>query len=448
MKSSYQRALDTIYSLTDYEKQSGYPYSPDRFDLGRVERLLALVGNPQHAFQSVHIAGTKGKGSTSAMVASILRAAGYRTALYTSPHLHTFRERIQVNGQLIARDDVVSGIERLQAAVSQVPGITTFELITALAFAYFAEQKVEWAVIEVGMGGRLDATNVLMPQVSVITPISYDHTMYLGESLAEIAAEKAGIIKPGVPVVCAPQPQEAATVIARIAGERNAPLIAVDEEWSSRSLSVSPAGQRFMAWPKAQPARQAQYSLPLLGRHQQINATTALAVVDQLRRMGVQIADQDISTGLATVQWPGRLEVLGRHPWTIVDGAHNGDSMQKLSAAIAELFPHERMILILGTSADKDINAMLDAILPLADRVWVTQAHHPRAAAPEALLEHIANHGRQAQVVPIDRALETALGQAGADDLILATGSLFIVADIRMQWYKRQNQPCPDTDDE
>ena len=447
MNSEYHAALDYLYSFTNYEQQSGYTYNADRFDLGRVHRLMALLGNPHHKYASVHIAGTKGKGSTSAMVASILRAAGYRTGLYTSPHLHTFRERIQIDGALIPEEQIVSGVERLRTVAPQVPEITTFELITALAFDCFARAHVEWSVLEVGMGGRLDATNVVTPRISAITSISYDHMIYLGDTLAEIAAEKGGIIKPGVPVISAPQPAEAADAIARIAKERDAPLTVVGRDWQWESLDVSSERQSFAAWPTQKPDSRTVVTIPLLGRHQQENATTVLAILSQLRTQGVEVPEESIRHGFASVQWPGRCEVLGRQPWVIVDGAHNGDSMEKLRAAL-QSFPYDRMILIWGVSADKDLDGMLGAILPAADDVLVTQAHHPRAADPQLLADRIHQHGRDAQVVSIDTALDQALSMAGERDLICCTGSLFVVADFRTAWFRRNRQPLPPSDSE
>jgi dihydrofolate synthase/folylpolyglutamate synthase len=472
MKTEYQQALDYLDSFTDYSKLSGFLYSPERFDLKRVERLLALIGAqtggtaPHLDLKTVHVAGTKGKGSTSAMIASILRESGYRTGLYTSPHLHTFRERIQIDGQLISQQQLVAGVNVLRAVAPQVPEITTFELVTALAFYHF-QHKCDLAVIEVGMGGRLDATNVIEPSVSVITSISYDHMMYLGDTLAAIAAEKAGIIKPGVPVVSAPQPPEAQEVIERAAAERGCPFILVGRDWTWENVSSSAEGQQFAVQRSSAspaPSDGAVYRLSLLGRHQQENATTALATVALLQSMGLHIPDRALHAGLQNAQWPGRLEVLHRHPWVIVDGAHNGYSMQKLRAAIdaqsdGALFPHNQMILILGASADKDIDAMFDAILPACQHVLLTQSQHPRAATAESLAERIAasedwgaapgdrERTRPTKipvhVVPIDRALEAALDIAGNDDLICITGSLFVVADLRAAWFERTGQPVP-----
>lgn len=461
MKTEYQQALDYLYSFTDYAKQSGYQYSPERFDLQRVRHLLALMGEhagcnaPHKRFQSVHVAGTKGKGSTSAMIASILRESGCRTGLYTSPHLHTFRERMQVDGQLVSESQVVAGVDLIRAVAPLVPEITTFELITALAFHHFAQAQCDIAVIEVGMGGRLDATNVIEPMVSVITPISYDHTMYLGDTLAEIAAEKAGIIKPGVPIVSAPQAQEAYAVIERFAIQQECSLTLVGRDWKWETLSSSAQGQQIQVWgPAASSHSQPPpvYNLSLLGRHQQENAVTALATVAQLKSLGRDIPDSALSAGLHNTQWPGRLEVLNRSPWMILDGAHNGHSMRKLRAAINELFPHQNVILILGVSADKDLDGIFDAILPVARHVLLTQAHHPRAATAESLAEYVTDRVNQGnghsadlmqQIVPIDQALDTAQALADKNDLICITGSLFVVAELRETWLKRTGQPVP-----
>ncbi len=430
MQSSYRRALDYLYGFTDYEKLSGFVYDPERFDLRRVGRLMELLGNPHRTFKSVHVAGTKGKGSTSAMLASVLRQAGYRTGLYTSPHLHKFCERIRLNGEMISERQVVAGVGRLREVAPLVPGVTTFELITALAFDYFAG-CAEWAVIEVGMGGRLDATNVVIPEVAVITSLSYDHMAYLGNTLAAIAAEKAGIVKPMVPVVSAPQPDEALQVIERVAAQRSAPLTVVGRDWLWESVRASVDGQEFAAWPAADPAAREVYEIPLLGKHQQINAAVVLAVVSLLRQAGVHIPPCAVREGLRRVNWPARIEVLGRHPWVIVDGAHNGDSMQRLRETIEELFSYDKMVLIFGASAGKDLRRMFDSILPLADHVLLTRAHHPRAADPQALLARVVARGRSARVVPVERALDEARALADTNDLICVTGSLFVAAEVR-----------------
>jgi len=448
MVDSYRSALDYLYGYTNYEVQSGYDYSPDRFDLGRVHRLLEHLGDPHRSFRSVHVAGTKGKGSTSAMIASVLRQEGYRTGLYSSPHLHTFRERIQLDGELIPERDVIDGVRRLMDAACQTPGITTFELITALAFDYFARQGTEWAVLEVGMGGRLDATNVVRPQVSVITSISYDHMMYLGDTLPAIAAEKAGIIKAGVPVVSAPQPAEVAAVISSVARDNDAPLVLVGRDWLWESTRASSESQQFTVWRSEAPHIRASYTLPLLGSHQLANAVTAIAAVEVLRTQSTAVRESSVSAGLANVRWPGRLEVLSRSPWVIVDGAHNGDSMHKLIATLADLFRYDRLITILGVSADKDIERMLDAVLPAADHILVTKANHPRAADPEQLARRIRDRGGRADAVPVENVLQRALSLAGPADLVCGTGSLFLVAALRAACFALSGQPLPPSDDE
>ncbi len=473
MRLTYEEALDYIYSFTDYEKKSAYRYAPEHFDLGRVERLMALLGNPQNRFRSIHIAGTKGKGSTAAMIASILRAAGYRTGLYTSPHLHTFRERIRLDGQLISKKAVAELTERLQPSVSRVENLTTFEIITALAFLYFAEEGADLAVLEVGMGGRLDATNVVTPLVAVITSLSYDHTMYLGDTLPLIAREKAGIIKDGAVVVSAPQSPEAMAVVEETCRERGALLFRVGEQWTWQEGETSLEGQSFTVHlnnpphhpttpppsppttqppnhqttkppnhPTTQPPNHPtrhHYWIPLLGEHQLTNATTAVAVAELLPELGVNIPQEAIAQGLRCVQWPGRLEVLSRTPFLVVDGAHNADSAHKLAAALGKYFQYERLLLIFGASLDKDIEGMLKELLPLAHRVIVTQAQHPRAAEVQSLRERVLAWGCEPlSSRNVAEALDCALELARGQDLICATGSLFVVAEVREAWARRQ----------
>jgi dihydrofolate synthase/folylpolyglutamate synthase len=406
---TYKEALAYIYSFTDYEKKSAYRYAPEHFDLGRMERLTALLDNPQQRFKAIHIAGTKGKGSTAAMIASILRAAGYKTGLYTSPHLHTFRERIQLDGQLISEEAVADLIERLQPQIRQIEELTTFEIMTALAFLYFAEEEVDLAVLEVGMGGRLDATNIVTPLVAVITSLSYDHTPYLGSTLPLIAREKAGIIKDGAVVVSAPQSPEAMAVIEETCQERGALLFRVGEQWTWQGGEASLEGQSFTVHlnnPGAQSgdlrpsgarsgdlcpsgarsgdprpsgrqvydflsrgSRRHRYWMPLLGKHQLANATTAVAVAELLPGLGIHISEEAIAQGLRQVRWPGRLEVLSRAPFLVVDGAHNADSAHKLAVALRKYFQYERLFLIFGASLEKDMDGMLRELLPLVHRV-------------------------------------------------------------------------------
>jgi dihydrofolate synthase/folylpolyglutamate synthase len=352
----------------------------------------------------------------------------------------------------------------MRPVVERVPGLTTFELTTALAFQYFARESVDVAVIEVGLGGRLDATNVITPLVSVITSLSYDHTNLLGNTLAEIAGEKAGIVKPGVPVVSAPQREEALVVLERIAAERGAPFTLVGRDWLFRPVMHSLEKQTFEIWsadeqrqlnalPRPAPRsrgrrasghpvnwRPLALEIPLLGQHQIENGAVAYAALMALQARALPIAPDAIREGLRSVRWPGRFEILSRHPFVVVDGAHNRDSAQKLAAALDEYFPGRRVTLVFGASSDKDVPGMFAELLPRVSRLIVTQAVHPRAWDPEELakLARDAQPGLGVEVVsPVAQALESALQLSAPDDVILACGSLFVVAEVRTAWESR-----------
>ncbi len=446
---TYHDALDYIYSFTNFEVTPTSNYSSKTFDLTRMERLLAALGDPHKKFQSVHVAGTKGKGSTAAIMESILRAANHLTGLYTSPHLHTFRERISVGGEMISQNQVVAGVEKLKPLVEQIPGVTTFEVMTALAFDFFATRRVEFAVLEVGLGGRLDATNVVQPRVSVITSISYDHMAILGNTLAQIAHEKAGIIKPSVPIVASPQPDEASRVIAQVAHDKNAPLTTITSDLKFQTLapnkSAGVADCRFQLTPQTHNldsqsftlTRQPNFSplafdVKLLGRHQLANAATALATISVLRAQGVAMPDDAIRTGLANVEWHARFEILSREPYVIVDGAHNADSAHQLTITLRDLFPNARLHFVFGASGDKDIAGMFSEILPNVESLILTRSHNPRAADPSHLADLATRHGVQVSVFPdLATALEEAKQRAGKNDVVCVTGSLFVAAEAR-----------------
>lgn len=440
---TYKDALDYIYSFTDYEKKSSYRYAPETFDLARVEKLLVSLNNPHQRFKSIHIAGTKGKGSVAAMSESILRAAGYRTGLYTSPHLHTLRERIQVNGRLIPQETVASLTEQLQPLVSQVEGLTTFEIITALGFLYFVERGVEFAVLEVGMGGRLDATNVVNSLVDIITSLSYDHTHILGETLPLIAREKAGIIKSKALVVSAPQVPEAMAVIEEVCREKDAELTVIGRDWTWEVGEANLEGQWFRVTTNEFRVTSYELWIPLLGRHQLINATVVVAAIEKLRQRGINISEASVREGLRQVRWPGRLEILGRRPLVVADCAHNADSAGKLKAALEELFTYRHLILIFGASTDKDIEGMMGELFPLAHQVIVTQARHARATDSCVLHQKALTLRREVIVSDsVDGALSLALETAGPQDLICVTGSIFVVAEAREAWSKKQGSEC------
>ena len=472
---TYHDALNYIYSFTNFEVTPATQYGSKTFDLTRMERLLAALGDPHDKFRAIHVAGTKGKGSTAAMIESILRAAGHRTGLYTSPHLHTFRERIRVNGVLIPESGVMTGIAKIKPIADTLPQITTFEIMTALAFDYFAVRGVEFAVLEVGLGGRLDATNVVTPRISVITSISYDHTAILGKTLTEIAREKAGIIKRGTPVVTAPQHEEALAVIQQVAREKGAPLteVSAELEFQVASLRSQASGLKFQVSRKSQDLDSQVFTLeaedlrpvtwdlrlPLLGHHQLVNAATALAAIAVLREQGIAISDGAIRDGLASVQWPGRFEILEREPLLVVDGAHNADSAHQLVETLHSLRAHTPIHLIFGASNDKDIEGMFAELLPHAASLILTRSHNPRAADPVELARLATRHSEQSEespntddrffvaenapqndrvhvsIVPdLGSALREARQRANRDDVICVTGSLFVVAQAREAW--------------
>jgi len=446
---SYEEALDYLNSFIDYSVLRVDKYSPQTFALERMVHFMAALGNPQDRYPVLHVAGTKGKGSVAAMAASALRAGGYRTGFYTSPHLLDFRERAQVDGQYIPREALAEIVEQLRSVEPQFPGLTHFELTTALAFVYFAREQVDVAVIEVGLGGRLDATNVVMPRVSVISSLSYDHTYLLGNTLAEIAGEKGGIIKPGVPVISAPQKPEALAVLERLAAERHAPLTVVGRDWLYHLVAHDLTGQDFEVWSAAEQAqldglraqghpvdwRPESLRLPLLGRHQVENAVVAYAALQALRGQGLPLAPEAIREGLRIVRWPGRFEIVSRRPYLVLDGAHNRDSAHKLADTLKDYFLGRPVTLIFGASSDKDVSGMLAELLEPGTgitRVILTQAVHPRAQDPEELAEQVSAYGLTPEVVSsVGQAVRLALAAARPEDVILACGSLFVVAEAR-----------------
>ncbi len=427
---TYSEALAYLNQFINYERTQPQRYTPETLSLDRVNHLLDRLGRPDRAYRAIHIAGTKGKGSTAAMIESCLRAAGYRTGFYTSPHLHTFRERMRVNNEYTSREAFVQLVDELEPHLNAVEGMTWFEIVTTLAFMFFARSQIDVAVLEVGLGGRFDATNVVTPMVSVITSLSMDHMNLLGDTIEQIAFEKAGIIKRHVPVVSAPQVPEALDVIHRVARVRGAPLVVVPSPQAANST------RHLRPFPDIQGR---EWSPPLLGAHQLINASVAVSALQIVNQHGLPIDDEAIQRGLANVKWPGRLEVLSRDPLVVVDGAHNGDSAQKLAAALREVFHIDQWTLIVGISADKDIPAILDSLLPIAERVIVTRASNSRAASIEALGTPIAARGHElVRAVSVAEALEIALHDRSP---IIITGSLFTVADAREAWFERIGFP-------
>ncbi|MFH1663028.1 MAG: folylpolyglutamate synthase/dihydrofolate synthase family protein [Chloroflexota bacterium] len=444
LDSLYQQALDYLYSFIDYETMR-QPRTAAHFDLRRMDELLARLDNPHLKARTVHIAGTKGKGSTAAMVASALTSAGYKTGLYTSPHLTDLRERFRVDGELISKVSIIELVDRLRPEVEVVNQeakygeLTTFELLTALGFLYFARKEVDFQVVEAGLGGRLDATNVVRSEVCVITAIGLDHTDVLGGSLPQIAGEKAGIIKTGSVVISSPQPDEVVNVIEEKCLENNVRLLVragKDVTW--RRLGFEADRQLLEV-----DGRLAKYriALPLLGSYQQENAAVAVAALEVLAENGFNIKHNDIITGLERVSWPGRFQVMGQKPLIVVDGAHNPASICQFKLSLAGYIksrisfekgskPFGRAILVIGASADKDIAGIVSELFLLFNEVIVTRSRHPRSMKTDTIVAEFRKYGLEplaAESVP--EAVSLAVSKAGEGDLICITGSLFVVGE-------------------
>ncbi|MCP4164460.1 MAG: bifunctional folylpolyglutamate synthase/dihydrofolate synthase [Chloroflexi bacterium] len=444
--TDYQRVLLEIFEHVDYSRSRQIPYNASTYNLGRMRELCKRLGNPQDQYPSLHIAGSKGKGSTAAMATAILQAAGYRTGLYTSPHLHSFRERMRIDGELITQEQLIELWGHVRPIVRSLERTTTFEIITALAFMHFSRSHVGWAVMEVGLGGRLDATNVIQSQACAITSLSFEHTDLLGHTLSLIAFEKAGIIKYGNPVVVGPQAPEAISVIEDVAEQTGAKLWHVGDAHEHQNGSKKVPDWRWILH-KADSSglwldivspdvKINDIVVPLVGYHQAANATVAVALVHTLRQSGIEIPVAAIRDGLAQTYWPGRLERLNEEPLIIVDSAHNGQSAERLEHSL-QLFQYKRLILIFGASADKDIQGMLAVLAPQAAAILVTRSFHPRAAEPKTLAELAREIAPDVPVHVFDDAipaLELATSWADKEDLILVTGSIFVVAAAREAW--------------
>ncbi len=474
VETAYQAALDYLYSFIDYSLTHSSRYAQARFNLERMEAFLKLLGEPHRQYPVIHVAGTKGKGSTAAMMASSLLAAGYRVGLYSSPHLQEYTERLQVNGQPIEKGELAELVETIKPLVAQVEHLTTFEITTALGFLHFANQKVDAAIIEVGMGGRLDATNVVNPLVSVITSLSMDHMGVLGDTLPKIAFEKAGIIKLGRPVVLAVQRDDARQVIEQVAGERGCPLVEIGRDYQYAPGSHSLKGQTFQVWKSGD--RPQVFSTPLLGLHQVENAATAYAALRTASEHGLRVTNEDMRKGFASVSWPGRFEVLRAGsslapaagdlpaacelpaaddlpaavelPVIIIDSAHNRDSALRLRQALDDYLPGRPVVLVFGASEDKDIEGMFTELMPRVSVLIATQSIHPRAAPADRLVEIAQPYGRPADaVVPVEKALQAAIKAAreystapnnAQPAVILVSGSIFVAAAVRDIWKTQQ----------
>jgi dihydrofolate synthase / folylpolyglutamate synthase len=425
-ENQYNQALDYLYSFVDYSLKHSSELAKADFNLDRMFALMALLGEPQTKYPIIHVAGTKGKGSVSALCASALQAAGYTVGLYTSPHLLDYTERIQINGEPISHEQLIELVEEIKPHVAKIPKLTTFEITTALGFMAFATYGVNAAVLEVGLGGRLDATNVVTPKVSVITSLSYDHTAVLGNTLALIAGEKAGIIKNGVPVVSSPQQDEALEVLLRVAKSKGSDITLIGKDVTFEFVESSLEGQKLRI-------QNSEFRIPLLGSHQIENAATAYTALKASR---IPITDEDIQKGFSQVQWRARFEVARLDPPLIFDSAHNQDSFEKLSETLDTYFPGKFVYLIFGASEDKNIPGMFAAMKAKIQKLIVTRADHPRALS----VDHIQGLAEQAgveseAVVPVKEALRHALDLSAKDgSIVLSAGSMFVTAEVMKEW--------------
>jgi dihydrofolate synthase/folylpolyglutamate synthase len=436
---TYDEAIEWLLSFADFERSGRFQ---DRPDVAPMLALLERLGNPHLGRTTVHIAGSKGKGSVAAMVEAILRAAGHFTGLYTSPHLYSYTERIRHQGGRISEDWFVELVGKIQPAVeSALPNLggrsfVTFDLLTAMAFQAFYDCEAEAQVIEVGVGGRVDSTNVFeSKEVVAITPISLEHADILGSTVDEIAREKAAIITQGCTVVMAPQPHaEAKRVIHQVAGAADARLVDVARQYRWRKLSHDVRGQTIRI---EGPERTVETRFPLLGLHQVENAATAVAVFEPLRSNDDRFTDEETAApgkGLGWVEWPCRIEVVREDPLVIVDGAHNRDSARRLRETLVEYFACDRALFVIGCGSDKDIDGLAEELAPLAARVIAARAYHPRAMAPERIAEAFGRLNVDVEIVDnvpnaVDRALAATLD--GSLTLICVAGSLFVAAEAR-----------------
>lgn len=419
--------------------------SAAKFNLENITALLERLGRPDRAYPSIHIAGTNGKGSTAAFVESILRQAGFRTGLNTSPHLERINERFRINGEEISDEQFADTFTRIHAVIEELLAEgklrahpTYFECVTTLAFEVFARERVEFGVIEVGLGGRLDATNIITPVVSIITRIDFDHENFLGHSLTEIAGEKAGILKHGIPAVSAPQLPGAREVLRARATELHCPLLETAEAFRIDNETKA-AGGDFHAQ-VTELATRAQFSLApqLPGRFQLQNALNAVAAAHLLQQKQFRISNANIEAGVAEARWPGRLEKLQSRPDIYLDGAHNPGAARELAHFLEENFAGRRIILIYGAMRDKSVDEVTGLLFPQAAQVIFTQPNNPRSISAAQLAQMAGHHASHFSTIPnAEQAVDHALANAAPGDAIFITGSLYLVGQLRHSWKLR-----------
>lgn len=438
---TYAQGMRYLFDKTDYERQQKLRYNVTTFDLGRMERFLKVLGNPQQKVKCVHIAGTKGKGSTATMLGKMVQANGYKVGLYTSPHVSTLHERITVNSVMITEKEMLGLLNRMHAAIEKISAKeecpTFFEIMTAMAFIHFADNQVDLAVIETGLGGRLDSTNVVKPSVIGITSISIDHQALLGDNICSIAREKAGVMKEGVPVITVPQDPEAMQVLKHHASVTKSPLHITghDIDFSYRFESSREHGPHTRICVNTPTSRFEHLRVPLPGEHQAINCGLALAMLDKLKSDGYEIDDEKAMAGLNEVRMIGRMELIMEDPRVIVDTAHNAASIKALNHAIGQHIPYDSLVVIFGCNQDKDVRGMLEQLQFGADKVIFTRSNSPKAVFPQDLAEMYTEIcGKMCQTaMTIREAVRIAKSAVTREDLICITGSFYLVGQAKEQ---------------
>ncbi|HMN10789.1 MAG TPA: folylpolyglutamate synthase/dihydrofolate synthase family protein [Bellilinea sp.] len=436
LEKEYQNALDWIYSFVDNSLTRNLGPSDENFIIDRMVALAEALQNPQNDYPIIHVAGTKGKGSTCAFYEAALRESGYVTGLYTSPHLVDFNERIQVNRVPITNEELVAYVEKIKPAVAKVKGVTTFDIATAIAMLYFRDQKVDIAILEVGLGGRLDSTNIVEPILTTITSISLDHMKVLGSTIDKIASEKAGIIKPGIPVVIAPQKPEAMKAIKQTAKQRKSPIILPQKLYKIEKNQHTLEMQQFVVT-NTKTDEKLTLNIPLIGDFQIENALNAMSGLQFLKFIGWKITNNSIVEGFSKVVWPGRMEIIHKKPMVIIDSAHNLDSFEKLKSTIELYLPGKTIRLIFGASEDKDVESMLKTISPAVAGITFSESIHPRAFSAVDLWKIGKKYHKKVEVIlPIENAFGYLQKTIEKEDVILVAGSIFIGAAARELWLK------------
>jgi dihydrofolate synthase/folylpolyglutamate synthase len=426
-QDAYQKSLDYLYRLEKFGMI---------FGLTQVEKILNAIGNPHKEIQVIHIGGTNGKGSTAAMMSSILQKEGYQVGLYTSPHLIRFTERIKVDGKEIEEEEVatLAGWMRKEIEAAGIPSpFTFFDFTTAMALHYFKQRLVDLAILEVGLGGRLDSTNVVDPLISIITNIAKDHEKYLGKSILKIAREKAGIIKKGKPLITAATQPQVLRLFSKVCQEKGSPYFRVGKEFRyvrAEDGDFDYEGLNRKLW---------SIHLNLKGFHQVINATTALGAMEVLEDLGYRVSTDAMIDGLREVDWSGRLEMVSSSPRVILDGAHNPAGALVLKESLEKEFEYQHLILLIGIMKDKDIQSMLHLLAPLADHIILTQPHTDRATPPSLLKKALGQNGEKAEIAEdLKEAIERGLSLAQKEDLLCITGSLYTVGEARAYFHPKR----------